>query len=479
MGIKKLALSSLVTLSVAFGGILGAASANTADGQATIALVGARLIDGHGGVPIENAVVLIAGDKILSVGTVDTLAVQDGIKVINVNGMTILPGLWESHGHLFHVGEGDPNHFPGAFAAQSKEVMAAVAKINLMSGITSFRDTGGPLKEQVELRQDIEAGRLPGPRLYLSGPIIRQGKPSPGWENCSGASCVGPYVSNAKEARSAVDHILNSGANQIKVYGFWDLDLLTEVVKAAHARGVGVDADVRHVRAYLTAVEAGVDRLHHVFFADPLVDYSDEELRIMIRGVKPAASGPFANILRGPYILPTVQMREAYVRARNYPEMLDHPQFKAQYSESVYNHIRETWEHPGSIPWGVGADQRVPIAKEKLRRFIEFGGRDQIVAGTDAGSPLNVHSPLTREMRNLHEAGLTAMEVIQSATLRAAEMQGVSDVVGSVKAGKYADLVIVDGDPLQDMSVVEHRIVLIIKNGEVFQPEKNFQENNH
>ena len=87
------------------------------------------------------------------------------------------------------------------------------------------------------------------------------------------------------------------------------------------------------------------------------------------------------------------------------------------------------------------------MAKQKLSKFIAAGGREQIVAGTDAGSPLNVHPPLLREIRNLHEAGLTAMEAIQAATLRPAQMQGVLDKLGTITPGKLADLVVVDGDP--------------------------------
>jgi imidazolonepropionase-like amidohydrolase len=108
----------------------------------------------------------------------------------------------------------------------------------------------------------------------------------------------------------------------------------------------------------------------------------------------------------------------------------------------------------------------------KLHHFIEAGGREQLIAGTDAGSPLNVHSPLLREIRNLHEAGLTAMEAIQSATMRPAQMQGVLKDLGTITAGKLADMVVVDGDPLQDLSVIEHRIVLIVKDGALHRPER-------
>jgi imidazolonepropionase-like amidohydrolase len=434
--------------------------------DATLALVGGRVVDGYGGQPLDRAIVLIDGNRIVAVGTMDEVEVPASAEVLDFSGMTVLPGLWESHGHLFHIGAGKPTEFQQTFAAQAKEVMAAAAKANLLAGITSFRDTGGPLAIQLELRADIEARRVPGPRLYFAGPILHQGEGS--------GDDADNYVNSARDARSAVARLVAAGVDQVKVYGFWDQEILEAVVDAAHEAGVGVDADVRHRRAYITAVKAGVDRLHHVFAADPLSDYSAEDLRLLIGGWEPGGFGPSANIIRGPYILPTVEMRQSYVRAFNFPGLLDHPRLRRQYSPEVYEYLQSTWEHPAAIPWGIGAPERVKVIKRKLRRFIEAGGREQIVAGTDAGAPFNLHSPLTKEIRNLHEAGLSSMEAIQAATLRPAQMQGVADDLGTVSAGKLADLIIVNGDPLQDLSLLEHEVLVVIKDGQTWFPDHNF-----
>lgn len=432
----------------------------------TLAIVGGQLIDGYGGEPLADAVVLIADNKIVKVGRESKVDIPADVRTVDVNGMTIMPGLWESHGHLFHLGEGDPASFPDKFGDQAKSVMASVAEVSLMSGITSFRDTGGPIAPQQALKADIEAGELPGPRLFLAGPILNQGEPRPGQSDDY-------LIGSVQEARKVTREVIDLGVDQVKVYGFWDLDILSEVVDTAHEAGLGVDADVRHLRAYKTAIEAGVDRLHHVFTADPLSGYSVEDIRFLVRGVGATATGPMANILRGPFIIPTIEMRNAYVRTFNFPELVDHPRFKKQYSEEIYNHLRSTWQHPTSIPWGIGAPERVKVAKRKLAEFISAGGREQIVAGTDAGSPFNLHSPLTRELAHYGPAGLTPMEVIQSATLRAAQMQGVEDELGTVTAGKYADIIIVDGDPLQDITLLQHKVVLVVKDGQVFQPDHN------
>jgi imidazolonepropionase-like amidohydrolase len=431
-------------------------------GTIMLAIVGGRLLDGFGGDPLDDAVVLVAGAKIASVGRVGQLVVPKDVQVIDSSGMTIMPGLWESHGHLMHAAEGEPTEFPVKFKARMPRIMADVARISLMAGITTFRDTGGPLAEQQLLRADIESGRTPGPRLFLAGPIFRQvGK---------GAEGAPDEVSVATpdDARAAAERIIAMKPDQLKVYGFWDQAVLEQITAAAHKAHLGVDADVRHIEAYRTAVKAGVDRLHHVFTADPLSDYSDDDLRLLVHGVRPVALGPSANILRGPYILPTIEMRQAYARALQFPGIVDHPRFRGQFEPDIYTYLRSTWRNVQSIPWGIGARERVAVAKRKLRRFVEAGGREQIVAGCDAGSPLNFHSPLAREVANLAEAGLSAMEAIQAATLRPAQMQGVDGMLGTVSPGKFADIIIVDGDPLQDLAVLQRQVVHVIKNGTVF-----------
>ena len=425
----------------------------------TLALVGGRLIDGFGGRPLENSVVLASGNTITAIGQVGQLSIPDSARVVDTNGMTVLPGLWDSHGHLFHIAEGTPTDYPTRFKDRALELMAIVAEINLNAGVTSFRDTGGPITEQLALREEIRAGKRPGPRLFFAGPILRQG-------DRGAPETPGDYtVVSPAEARSMAEHVIGLGVDQIKVYGFWDLDILQEITDAAHRAGIGVDADVRHIRAYRTAIRAGVDRLHHVFTADPLSDYSDEDFRLLVRGENPIASGPSANILRGPYIVPTLEMRQAYARAFEFPEIVDHPRFREQYPADVYAYLQEGWSNIHAIPWGIGATERVKVAKRKLQRFIQAGGREQLVAGCDSGSPLNFHTPLTREIANLAAAGLTPMEALQAATLRPSQMQGVSERVGTVTVGKLADMIVVDGDPLADLTLLQHKVRHVIKGG--------------
>ena len=113
----KLKLSILIVFCLYLAAYAWQAAAEDAP---TLAISGGRLIDGYGGLPVHNAVVLVAGDRITGIGDVNSVVIPDGVKTLDVNGMTILPGLWESHGHLFHVGEGDPATFPGKFKSQAR-----------------------------------------------------------------------------------------------------------------------------------------------------------------------------------------------------------------------------------------------------------------------------------------------------------------------------------------------------------------------
>ena len=467
----KLLLATVAALACLATGSV--ASQTDSDSKITLALAGGRLLDGYGGRPLENAILLIAGERIAAIGSEGLLDIPANVPVIDTNGMTVLPGLWESHGHLYHVGEANPGAFQAQFHEEMNSIGEAVARVTVQAGVTSLRDfcTNCAARaegwrsdlhvQQMELRKKILAGTIPGPRLYLSGPILSQA--------ASTQTARGNFsIRTVAEAKAATQKLIEMGVDNIFVGAeIWDAELLSAIVEIAHGAGIGVDAESRHIRATEVLLQAGVDRIHVLFTAEALADHSDEELRALIRGVRPQASGPSANILRGPWYLSTLPMRQAYVYANRFPEVVEHPKFREMFSPEVYEDLRRNWQHLQSIPWGLGAEQRLPIAKQKLARFIEAGGREQLIASTDVGAPLNFHTPIRLQLRNFVDAGLTPMEAIQSATLRAAQMQGVADQVGTITPGKYADIIVVDGDPLQDIAVLQHRVVKVVMNGRV------------
>ena len=140
----------------------------------TKALVGGTLVDGFAGPPIPNSVILIDGDKISAVGQVGSLAVPAGAEVISTEGMTVLPGLWDMHVHTMINGHADYAHWDKTYPSQFESViMPAAAKQLLLAGVTSARDLGGPLEASIAVRDRINAGKIPGSTLYVSGPFIQ------------------------------------------------------------------------------------------------------------------------------------------------------------------------------------------------------------------------------------------------------------------------------------------------------------------
>ena len=143
--------------------------ATAAQAGAIKALVGGRLIDGNGGPPIANSVILIDGDRITAGGTTATLAVPAGAEVIATDGMDVLPGLWDMHVHLMIDGHADYTHWDKVYLTRFRsEIMPASAVQLLLAGVTSARDLGAPLDDSIAVRSAIAEGRIPGPRMFVS-----------------------------------------------------------------------------------------------------------------------------------------------------------------------------------------------------------------------------------------------------------------------------------------------------------------------
>ena len=150
--------------------------------KATLALVGGTLIDGHGGAPIPNSVILVEGERIVAIGQTGTLSVPAGTPVVSTEGEYILPGLWDMHVHLMLVGHGNYAHWDSVSPPLwERVIIPAAARQSLMAGVTSVRDLGGPLDELLAVKRRIAAGELPGATIYTTGPFL-QHAPYPGTE---------------------------------------------------------------------------------------------------------------------------------------------------------------------------------------------------------------------------------------------------------------------------------------------------------
>jgi len=133
------------------------------------ALVGGTLVDGYGGPPLANSVIVIEGERIRTIGQVGTTAIPTGAQVISTEGMTVLPGLWDAHVHLMLDGHADYEHWDKTYPPlMEKVIMPASAKQLLFAGVTSARDLGGPLEASLAVRKAVRDGKFPGPTLYIA-----------------------------------------------------------------------------------------------------------------------------------------------------------------------------------------------------------------------------------------------------------------------------------------------------------------------
>jgi len=198
------------------------------------ALVGGTLIDGFGGKPLQNSVIIIEGERIKAVGQVGQLEIPKGAEIISTEGMSVLPGLWDMHVHLYINGHSNYTHWDKKYLKVARDViMPASAHQLLNAGITSARDLGGPLEASIAVRDRINKGEIPGPTMYMSGPFI-QHAPYPGTEAFRWG------LTGEADARAKVKQLAKAGVNCIKLI---DQDQMTlqevmAVVDEAHKKWI-------------------------------------------------------------------------------------------------------------------------------------------------------------------------------------------------------------------------------------------------
>jgi len=413
------------------------------EGKGVVALKAARLIDGTGAPPINNAVVLITDNKITAVGEARTVRVPAGAKVIDLGDVTLLPGFIDAHTHLVGRVLGDPEG--DAAVVRDYESFSAIisvmhARDTLMAGFTSVRNVGASGRfDDMALRKAINEGWITGPRMESAGHAI-------------GITCghcdengfrpglvqLGPMdgVANGpEEIRAAVRYQIKYGADVIKTcatggvlsegdavgatqYSFEELKALVDEANkldrkvAAHAHGT---------EGIKLAVRAGVSSIEHGSFLD-------EEGAQMMKE-------------RGTFLVPTLMAAETVERAAK-----------------------------SGVLKGLRAEKALAAAAA-VRHSIKLAvaTKIQIALGTDAG--VIPHGTNAREFVLMVEwGGMTNMESIQAGTLNGAKLLGWDKNLGSLTAGKWADIVAVSGDPLKDIHAME-RPVFVMKNGVVYRKD--------
>lgn len=377
-----------------------------------------RVIDGTGARPIEHCRIVIDGDRIAEVGTRAVLPAPADAEILDLSGRTIVPGLIDLH---FHI-ENDPK----------------LPLRQLSHGITSFRDPGQWEEKFIELRRIVAADHLGGPRIFTAGPHIDGERPA------YPADAV--VARDADEARRLAERNIEAGASSLKIYFRLPLASARAVIDVCTARHVPCTAHLEILDAR-ELLMAGLQGIEHITSL-------------------------------GPSLLPRVE-REAYrqavldhndARHDGRYEMFSHLQLDGPDAQSLYDTLRakHPWIDPTLAVFErrlVRPTQKTPRAKVEMyvsgfenmkrltRRVALEGGR--IVVGGHSTVPFAKRGEAPwREMELLVESGLTPLEVIQAATGSAAAFLYRERDLGTLQAGRLADLVVLSGDPLRDIAEI-------------------------
>ncbi len=392
-----------------------------------------KILDVRSGLYLDGSGLWIEGERIREIGPVSELRqhVPKGVQVIDLHGLTVLPGLIDCHTHLMARFADTEDGYTLGLATKSQAFRtlegAADAQLTLEAGFTTVRDVEneGTMYADVDLREAIHQGLVRGPRMQVATRAIAalgQYEPfgiSPDLLNFpTGAQ----MISGPEEARRAAREQIGHGADLIKLYADWRHPTLTVeemrvVVEEAHRQGLKVAAHATTASGIKNAVNAGVDSIEHGHGAD----------QAAIEMIK----------AKGIFLVPTVGVIDDLIETRkNDPITPEQRQQRDAFLQGIENEIH--------------------LAKK-------LGVK--MASGFDA-SNVRLQGRNAEELTSLVRRGLTPLEAIRCATVNAAELMGWENEVGSLQPGRYADLIAVDGDPLADINVVRH-VTFVMKGGVV------------
>jgi imidazolonepropionase-like amidohydrolase len=416
------------------------------------ALVGGTLIDGYGGKPLYNSVILIEGKTIKEVGVIGKVTIPENAEIISTEGMTVLPGLWDMHVHTMLNGHSDYTYWDKTYLPLLKDViMPSSAHQLLMAGVTSARDLGAPLAESIAVRDAINSGEIPGATLYVSGPFI-QHKPYPGTEEFRWG------VSGAEDGRKKIKKLADAGVDVIKLI---DQDEMTTeerkaVVEEAHKNGLKVVAHAHRPEEIRMGLEAGVDCFEHTGLSSA-PEYPEDVMRMIKERTAQMSKGPL-------FWCPTVEGLYNYEYLRDHPEKLDNSSWHLGLPDSIVTDIKASIAHPDRLPYFQLTPIRKPTLERKIKQLMDAGV--VLMIGTDSGIPMKFHSQSTWNELDVwvNEFGIDPMYAIRAATYWPALWMGVADQVGTITPGKDADIIAVNGDVLRYISLLQD-VDLVIKHG--------------
>jgi imidazolonepropionase-like amidohydrolase len=420
--------------------------------QSKKALVGGTLIDGYGGPPIRNSVILIDGERITAIGQVGSLPVPPDAQVIAMGGMSILPGLWDMHVHTMLDGHSDYTHWDKTYPPQMEKVIMPASAIQLLhAGVTSARDLGGPLEASIHVRDAIKSGKIPGPTLYVAGAFL-QHEPYPGTEYFRWG------VKGVDDARAKVDKLAQAGVDCIKMIDQdqMTIDEVKAIVDEAHKHNLMVVAHAHRPNEIRYGLEAGVDDFEHTGLATAPEYPAD----IIDKLHERTARGNIAPL----WWTPTVEVLYNYDYVRDHPELVDDPRWHEGLPESIISDIRESLRHIDELEYFRMVPPRKPTLKRKFQQLRESGA--VLLIGTDSGVPTQFHTQTTWNEIDVwvRAMGVEPMDAIRAATFWPSVAMKVDKDVGTVTAGKYADIIAVRGDVLKYVDLLQN-VEFVMKHG--------------
>jgi imidazolonepropionase-like amidohydrolase len=428
----------LATVSFLFAtGAFGQSATAPNGSDQVVAIKAGRLIDVDAGKELSDQVILIRGNRIDAVGP--QLNIPANAKVIDLSGMTVLPGLIDCHTHLADGARdgGDPLTYLKKTAAEVALESVPNARLTLESGFTTVRDVGVyRALGDVALRDAIARGDIPGPRMYVAGAYVTI---AGGAGSLSGFApdITLPWdlhygeANSPWEVRAVIRKLANDGVDHIKILSSgavlahgsnpnsqeFTLEELKAAVDEASHFGLRVEAHAHSTQGIKNAILAGVASVEHATMID------DEGIALA------KAHGTYLDM-------------------------------------DIYDEecIEEDAAHSNIPLEFVQHDARLgQIQRDNFRKAVQAGVK--LSFGTDAGvCPYDVAG---KQFAFMVKYGMSPLQAIQAATTSAADLLGHSDVIGSIRAGKYADIIAVSGDPLQDVRLLE-AVSFVMKEGRIY-----------
>lgn len=424
-----------------------------------IALDHVRVIDGTGAPAKADQTIVISGGKIVVIGSSVSVTVPEGANRMDFTGYSALPGLVGMHDHLFYPAGGGLYH----------DMPFSFPRLYLAAGVTTIRTTGSiePYTD-LEVKNEIDRGKVPGPKINATGPYLE----GEGLPLVQIHALTGP-----EDATRTVDYWVAEGARSFKVYNFLTRAELRAVIEAAHRHHITVTGHLCSI-GFREAADLGIDDLEHgltvdtEFFAGKKPDVCPKQSEAVPAAAaletdsEPIQTTIHALVAHHVALTSTLPVFEQFVSSRadepsRVMEMLSDDARKA------YQANRARIAQQKDSPWPLMFQREMQFE----RSFVKSGGL--LLAGLD---PTGIGGTIAgfgdlRELELLVEAGFTPVEAIKIASLNGARFLGEEDKIGSLAAGKQADIVLVKGDPSQAVQEIEN-VELVFKDGVGYDSKK-------